>query len=229
MRRAEKGNSAYEKAENDAENAQNALHTAKAQLEKAQKAWTAAKAKKEGEDLEDYKMVRDQVQKVVGTRVAADEVMKETIIQKMNHDANDGIIIDVGGENECHPVMQFNHVPRVQVGKAEPPKKKSIDIEVFPGETAKPTVTMVGHDCYEWKRFGDPEPAEPICCPNKCPQPGCCGCEPILIPQPYHVEVPVPIPTPYPVHIPPPECPPPPPPVVCPPPPPEKEITVEVI
>ena len=77
--------------------------------------------------------------------------------------------------------MQFNHVPRVQVGKAEKPKQKSIDIEVFPGETAKPVVTMVNHDCYEWKRFGDPDPEEPMCCPAKCPDSRCC-CEPILIP-----------------------------------------------
>lgn len=68
-------------------------------------------------ELEDYKFLRNKIEGIVGTRDAADEVMKEAIIQKMHADANSGIIIDVDGDGSS-PLIQLNGEPRVKVSKA---------------------------------------------------------------------------------------------------------------
>ena len=78
--------------------------------------------------------MRNKIKDVVGSREAADEVMKEALIQEMYYNANDGIIVDVDG-NGSSPLLQFNHEPRVTVSKAENfyKPRQSLNVDIFPG------------------------------------------------------------------------------------------------
>lgn len=135
--------------------------------------------------------MRNKVQKVVGTREAADEVMKEAIIQKMHTDANAGIIIDVDGDGS-NPLVQLNGESRVKVSKATDFQKprQSLSVDVFPGQVAKPLVTFVKHDNFEVSRFGDPYTEPHVCDPNPVP-------DPIVYPAPAPEIVTIEKPVPY--------------------------------
>ena len=77
------------------------------------------------------------------------------MIQEVNANAKDGINIFVADDRSD---IKFNNFPHVEVSKYVPYKPSSVNIDVFPGETHKPTITMAATDNYVW---GDIEP-EPI-------------------------------------------------------------------
>ena len=67
-----------------AENAQDAYNTTKARMEKTQRALSIIKDKMEKDELNDYKYLRGKIEKIVGDKDAADDVLKEAIIQNIN-------------------------------------------------------------------------------------------------------------------------------------------------
>ena len=67
-----------------AENAQDAFNTTKARMEKTQRALSIIKEKMEKDELNDYKYLRGKIEKIVGDKDAADDVLKEAIIQNIN-------------------------------------------------------------------------------------------------------------------------------------------------
>ena len=87
--------------------------------------------------MEDYNYLRSKVTQVVGDECAADEVLKEAIIQNVNEDCQDGINVFVGGEDGCDSTVKFNNCPNVEIDKY---KKGKIDVDVFPGKVHKPRV-----------------------------------------------------------------------------------------
>ena len=105
----EKRNQIIEKAQD----AQNEYNTAKARMEKTQRALSIIKDKQKRDELQDYKYLRGKIEKIVGDKDAADDVLREAIIQNINQDAQDGINVFVGAP-DC-PTMQFNNLPRVEV------------------------------------------------------------------------------------------------------------------
>ena len=50
--------------------------------------------------MNDYKFLRRRIEKIVGDKDAADDVLKEAIIQNINSDAQDGVNVFVG-EPDC--------------------------------------------------------------------------------------------------------------------------------
>ena len=113
-------------------------------MEKTKRALSVIKDKQEQDELGDYKYLRRKIEKIVGDKDAADDVLKEAIIQNINQDAQDGINVFVG-EPDC-PTMQFNNLPRVEVKKVEPKRENKLDVEVFPGESHKPVITFVNQE-----------------------------------------------------------------------------------
>ena len=113
-------------------------------MEKTKRALSIVKDKQEKDELSDYKFLRSKVEKIVGDKDAADDVLKEAIIQNINADAQDGINVFVG-EPDC-PTMQLNNLPKVEIKKVEPVRDNKLDIEVFPGESHKPVITFVNQD-----------------------------------------------------------------------------------
>lgn len=113
-------------------------------MEKTHRALTIVKGQQQNDELNDYKFLRSKIEKIVGDKDAADDVLKEAIIQNINSDAQDGINVFIG-EPDC-PTMQFNNLPRVEVKKVEPVLESKLDIEVFPGESHKPVITFVNQE-----------------------------------------------------------------------------------
>ena len=172
--------------------------------------------------------MRDKISGVVGgDQKWAEDVLKEAMIQEVNADAKDGINIFVAPERTD---MKFNNFPHVEVEKYVPYKPSSVNIDVFPGETHKPTITLAATDNYVW---GDIEPEPQVIMQEKevpypvyikqppkiiekivqAPVP-----PPVVVEKPFEVKVPVPSPPEIikeqvyvPVEMPPPPCPLPPP------------------
>ena len=53
-------------------------------MEKTQRALSIIKDKMEKDELNDYKYLRGKIEKIVGDKDAADDVLKEAIIQNIN-------------------------------------------------------------------------------------------------------------------------------------------------
>ena len=196
-------------------------------MEKTQRALSIIKEKQARDELQDYKYLRGKIEKIVGDKDAADDVLREAIIQNINQDAQDGINVFVG-EPDC-PTMQFNNLPRVEVKRVEPVHENKLDVEIFPGESHKPVITFVKQDNFQWGDVEDIEvpverelPPTPPPPPPKVKRP---KPPPPPPPKPEIIKVPTPLPAPPPqvitkkeyVPYPVPEFIPPPPPVPCPP------------
>lgn len=76
----------------------------------------------------------------------------------MNKEAKDGINIDVGTGKST---VKFNNFDKVAVGKFHKHSDSSINIDMFPGRTHKPTVTMHKQRNFGWGKFSDSEGEEP--------------------------------------------------------------------
>mgnify|MGYP000167195329 CR=1 FL=1 len=70
-----------------------------------------------------------------------------------------GINIDIGG-NVTNPKMKFNDFDKVKVGKYQRRDDGAVNIDMYPGRTRKPTVTMVNQKNYGWGKFSDSEEEE---------------------------------------------------------------------
>lgn len=92
---------------------------------------------------------------VGGDQKWAEDVLKEAMIQEVNANAKDGINIFVSDDRSD---LKINNFPHVEVSKYVPYKPSSVNIDVFPGEAHKPTITLNQTD--NWV-LGDIEP-EPV-------------------------------------------------------------------
>jgi len=72
----------------------------------------------------------------------------------VNADAKDGINLFIG-DDDIH--MKFNNFPHVSIEKYQCAKPTSVNIDMYPGETHKPTITLGSIDQYKWGDY-DPEP-----------------------------------------------------------------------
>ena len=116
------------------------MHMAEARMKKTKEELMVVKEKQKEDEEHDFKFLRDKVAKVVGSKDAAECVVKEAIIHEVNEDAQDGINVFV---NPDQTNIAFNNVPKVSLKKIEPTLKQSCDVEIFPGESHKPIITFV--------------------------------------------------------------------------------------
>lgn len=146
--------------------------------------------------------MRDKIAKVVnGDKKWAEDVLKEAMIQEINADAKEGINIFIA---EDVSQIKFNNFPNVEISKYQKSKPTTVGIDLYPGWTHKPMVTLTNADNFVWGDT-DPEPEvvikekqvpvyvkqEPIIIEKvvKTPAPS-----PTIVVRKVEVEVPVPSP-----------------------------------
>lgn len=90
--------------------------------------------------------------------------MREAVMQKMHEHSIDGINIFIDNDE---PTMQFNNFPFVEIKKTLPEHEQKIDVEVFPGEVHKPTVTFVNQTNFGWGDISSDDEDVPDVYPRK--------------------------------------------------------------
>ena len=73
------------------------MHMAEARMKKTKEELQVIKEKQKEDEEHDFKFLRDKVAKVVGSKDAAECVVKEAIIHEVNEDAQDGINVFKSG------------------------------------------------------------------------------------------------------------------------------------
>ena len=71
------------------------MHMAETRMKKTKEELLVIKEKQKEDEEHDFKFLRDKVAKVVGSKDAAECVVKEAIIHEVNEDAQDGINVFV--------------------------------------------------------------------------------------------------------------------------------------
>ena len=71
------------------------MHMAEVRMKKTKEELLVIKEKQKEDEEHDFKFLRDKVAKVVGSKDAAECVVKEAIIHEVNEDAQDGINVFV--------------------------------------------------------------------------------------------------------------------------------------
>ena len=71
------------------------MHMAKVRMNRTKEELMVIKEKQKEDEEHDFKFLRDKVAKVVGSKDAAECVVKEAIIHEVNEDAQDGINVFV--------------------------------------------------------------------------------------------------------------------------------------
>ena len=108
-------------------------------MRKAQSKLQKIQDVKTRDQKEDYEFLRHKVTQVVGDEAAADEVLKEAIIQNVKENCQDGINVFVGDEKADDATIKMNNMPNVEVENQE-----KIDVDVYPGNVHKPKVKLKG-------------------------------------------------------------------------------------
>ena len=67
------------------------MHMAEVRMKRSKEELMIIKEKQKEDELHDFKFLRNKLSKVVGSKDAAECVLKEAIIHEVNEDAQDGI------------------------------------------------------------------------------------------------------------------------------------------
>ena len=67
------------------------MHMAETRMKRTKEELMVIKEKQKEDELHDFKYLREKLSKVVGSKDAAECVLKEAIIHEVNEDAQDGI------------------------------------------------------------------------------------------------------------------------------------------
>ena len=71
------------------------MHMAETRMKRTKEELMVIKEKQKEDEEHDFKFLRDKVAKIVGSKDAAECVVKEAIIHEVNEDAQDGINVFV--------------------------------------------------------------------------------------------------------------------------------------
>ena len=75
------------------------MHMAEVRMKRSKEELMVIKEKQKEDEIHDFKFLRNKLSKVVGSKDAAECVLKEAIIHEVNEDAQDGINVFIDNDN----------------------------------------------------------------------------------------------------------------------------------